>query len=170
MSAVLVIYGSRLGATRSIAERVAERLQVAGLDTDLAAADRIADLPAAGAYVIGSGIYGQHWMKEAAELVRRNRRALAAKPVWLFSSGPVGRWATAPDPMEPREIAGFRQAIRPRDHRVFAGAIDRGTLAGSGLSSVEKFVTRRFMPEGDFRDWAAIDAWGDDIAGELRHP
>ncbi len=167
MTEVLVVYGSRLGATHGIAERVAARLEAAGLDTGLAAADRVADLPAAGAYVIGSGIYGQHWMKEAAELVRRNRSVLAARPVWLFSSGPVGRWATAPNPMEPREIAAFRRAIRPRSHRTFAGALDHGTLPGSGLSSVEKFVSRRFMPEGDFRDWAAIDAWADGIAREL---
>ena len=168
MSEVLVVYGSRLGATRGIAERIGDRLGAGGLDVTLAAADRIADLPKADAYVIGSGVYGQHWMKEAAELVRRNKPALAAKPIWLFSSGPVGQWATAPDPIEPHEIAGFRRAIRPRDHRIFAGAIDRGVLAGSDLSSVEKFVTRRFIPDGDFRDWAAIDAWADGIARELR--
>jgi menaquinone-dependent protoporphyrinogen oxidase len=167
MSEVLVIHGSRLGATRGIAERVAMRLGAAGLSATVTAADPTAALPAADAYVIGSGIYGQHWMKDAAELVRRNSSALAAKPVWLFSSGPVGRWAAAPDPIEPREIAGFRRAIRPKSHRTFAGALDRGTLAGSRLSPVEKFVTRRFMSEGDFRDWAAIDGWADGIAREL---
>jgi menaquinone-dependent protoporphyrinogen oxidase len=164
---VLVVYGSRLGATQGIAERVAARLVAAGLDVGLASAERIADLPEADAYVIGSGVYAQHWMKKAADLVRRNRSALAAKPVWLFSSGPVGSWATAPEPIEPREIAGFRRAIHPRDHRTFAGAIDRGTLDGSDLSSVERFVTRRFMPEGDFRDWPAIEAWADGIAREV---
>ena len=167
MSEVLVVYGSRLGATRGIAERVVARLGAAGLDASVAAADRIADLPAADAYIIGSGVYAQHWMKEAAELVRRNRSTLAAKPVWLFSSGPVGRLATVPNPVETREIAGFRRSIHPRGHRVFAGAIDRATLASSDLSRVESFVTRRFMADGDFRDWAAIDAWADGIAREL---
>jgi menaquinone-dependent protoporphyrinogen oxidase len=164
---VLVVYGSRLGATRGIAERVAVRLGGAGLDVGLASAERIADLRAADAYVIGSGVYGQHWMKKAAELVRRNQSALAAKPVWLFSSGPVGRWAETRDPIEPREIAGFGRAIRPRDHRTFAGALDRATLDGSDLSPVERFVTRRFMLEGDFRDWPAVEAWADGIAREL---
>ena len=166
---VLVVYGSRLGATQGIAERVAARLGAAGLDVGLASAELIADLPEADAYVIGSGVYGQHWMKKAAELVRRNRSALAGKPVWLFSSGPVGRWATAPEPVEPREVAGFRRSIHPRDHQTFAGAIDRGTLDGSDLSSVERFVTRRFMPEGDFRAWPVIEAWADGIARELGH-
>lgn len=164
----MVIYGSRLGATKGIAERIATRLGAAGLSARAAAADPIAALPVADAYVIGSGVYAQHWTKDAAELVRGNRSTLAAKPVWLFSSGPVGRWATAPRQVEPSEVAGFRRAIHPRDHRTFAGALDRGTLAGSGLSTVEKFVTRRFMEDGDFRDWDAIDGWADGIARELR--
>jgi hypothetical protein len=41
---VAVIYGSRLGATRGIAERVATRLGVSGLDIQTAAAERLGDL------------------------------------------------------------------------------------------------------------------------------
>jgi menaquinone-dependent protoporphyrinogen oxidase len=58
--------------------------------------------------------------------------------------------------------------MRPVDHRVFAGALDRSTLDGSDLSAVERFVSRKFIPEGDWRDWAAIDAWADGIARRLR--
>lgn len=62
--------------------------------------------------------------------IRRNRDALANRPVWLFSSGPLG--AEAKDSQgrdkhavtEPREIAEFRETIRPRDHRVFFGVLD----------------------------------------------
>jgi menaquinone-dependent protoporphyrinogen oxidase len=164
---VAVIYGSRLGATRTIAERIAARLGAAGLDVAVEAADRLGELPPADAYVIGSGVYAQHWMKAAAALVQRSRATLSARRVWLFSSGPVGRWATAGNPVEPKEIGGIRRAIRPMDHRVFAGAIDQATLDGSDLSAIEKLVTRKFMAQGDFRDWSAIDAWADGIAREL---
>ena len=163
-----VIYGSRLGSTRGIAERIGTRLSASGLDVQLAAAERLGDLPAADAYVIGSGVYGQHWMKQAAELVKRSKAALSARPVWLFSVGPVGQWASASNPMEPKEIAGFRRSIGPVDHRVFAGAFVRGTLDGAELSAVERFVSRKFLPEGDWRDWTAIDAWADGIARRLR--
>jgi len=165
---VAVIYGSRLGSTRGIAERIATRLGAAGLDVDLAAAERLVELPAAEAYVIGSGVYGQHWMKQAAELVKRSKAALSARPVWLFSVGPVGGWAAASNPVEPKEIGGFRRSIRPVDHHVFAGALDRGTLDGSDLSAVERLVSRRFLPEGDWRDWTAINTWADGIARRLR--
>jgi menaquinone-dependent protoporphyrinogen oxidase len=164
---VLVVYGSRLGATRGIAERIAARLQETGLDANLLPAEQIAELPACDAFVIGSGIYAGHWMKAAAALVRRNRAALSMRPVWLFSSGPVGRWATEHEPIEPKEVAGLRAAIDPRDHRIFAGALDRSSLAKSDLTAIERFVTRTFMPEGDYRDWGQIDAWAKAIARDL---
>src|SRR5271157_3174061 len=164
---VEVIYGSRLGATRGIAERIAARLRASGLDVELAAAERIDALPVADAYIIGSGVYGQHWMKQAAALVRRSRTTLSARPVWLFSVGPIGSWAKSSDPVEPREVAGFRRSIGPVDHRVFAGAFDPAAVEGSDLSAVERFVSRRFLPQGDFRDWAAVDAWADGIACRL---
>jgi menaquinone-dependent protoporphyrinogen oxidase len=163
---VAVIYGSRLGATRGIAERVATQLAGAGLEVSLEAAERLRDLPAADAFVIGSGVYAQHWTKEAAALVKRGAPVLRNRPVWLFSSGPLGRWTSA-SPIETREIAGIRRSIKPLDHRVFAGALDRATLDGSGLSGVERFVSRRFMAEGDFREWAAIDTWAGGIARRL---
>ena len=161
---ILVVYGSRLGATRGIAERIAARLRAKGLDVNLQAAEQVTELPPADAFVIGSGVYGQHWMKDVAALVRRNRGVLSTRPVWLFSSGPVGRWASAPDPVEPKEIAGLRAAIHPRDHRVFAGALDRASIDKSNLTAIERFVTRRFMAEGDCRNWDQIDAWADGIA------
>jgi menaquinone-dependent protoporphyrinogen oxidase len=50
-------------------------------------------LAAYDAFVIGSGVYNAHWLKTAAELVRRNHDLLAERPVWLFSSGPLGTGA-----------------------------------------------------------------------------
>ncbi len=50
------------------------------------------------AVVLGSAVYMGKWMKPATELVDRSGEALAARPVWLFSSGPVG------DPPKPRRI------------------------------------------------------------------
>ena len=35
------------------------------------------------------------------------------------------------------------------------------------MSAVERFIAKRFVPEGDFRDWPAVDAWADEIAHEL---
>ena len=33
--------------------------------------------------------------------------------------------------------------------------------------TIERFVTRKFIAEGDYRDWDRIDAWADGIARDL---
>jgi menaquinone-dependent protoporphyrinogen oxidase len=93
---------------------------------------------------------------------------LASRPVWLFSSGPIGKMATRHEPTEPKGVTGIRRALSPREHRVFFGAWDRSKLDRSKLGLAERIVAKR-LPQGDFRDWAAIEAWADGIARELAH-
>lgn len=51
-----------------------------------------------------------------------------------------------------------------RDHRLFGGRLDK-----SRLSFAERAVVLAFRaPEGDFRDWAEIEAWAREIAGALK--
>lgn len=170
MVRVLVIYATRLGSTRQIAQRIAQRLAQADIEADAVGVDdpvlAIA-LPDRDGYVIGSAIYAGHWLASAVQMVLRYQTSLASRPVWLFSSGPVGETAVSREPTEPKELARIWSAVRPRDHRVFAGALDRGTLADADLGPVERFVAERFVPDGDFREWPAIDAWVDDIVRTL---
>jgi len=114
-----------------------------------------------------------HWQKEAVEFVRRNRAVLAGHPVWLFSSGPLGTEPTdaqgrdLKETAEPKDIAGFTEAIHPREHRVFFGVLDPARLA-MGERALRKLPAgRALLPEGDFRDWAEIEDWADGIARDL---
>lgn len=164
---ILVAYASRLGSTKEIAERIAARLRSHGVEATARPAETVAELTGYEAFVIGSGVYAGHWLSEATEFVGRHSHALSAGPVWLFSSGPVGRLATTTDPVEPSEVGELKTAVGARDHRIFAGALDRRTVDAADLGRVERFVAKRFIPEGDFRDWPQIEAWADDIANEL---
>lgn len=164
---VQVICGTRLGATRQIADRIAHRLARAGLDARSLAPADLVDEPRADAYVLGSGVYGGHWQKALATFARDHAAKLRQRPVWLFSSGPVGDWAVGAAPTEPTEARELRRLLDARDHRVFAGALDRDRVDGSDLSRLERAITRRFIPEGDWRDWDAIDRWADEIAASL---
>jgi menaquinone-dependent protoporphyrinogen oxidase len=109
--------------------------------------------------VIGSAVYFGSWMKEATDFVHCNRDALAARPVWLISSGPTGA-ASLP---EPKEISELKAAVRPQAHREFSGVLDRHLL-----SFAEQLVVKGVRaPEGDFRDWRAIEDWAENIARAL---
>ena len=170
---ILVAYASKHGATQDIAERIAETLRAAGLDAQAQPVTAARDLAAYDAFVIGAAAYMGSWLKEATEFVRRNQALLATRPVWLFSSGPLGTATTDAQGRDllvasgPKEYAEFKETIAPRGVRVFFGALDPNTL---GLSErlLRRLPTgRALLPEGDFRDWAEIEAWAASIAHEL---
>jgi menaquinone-dependent protoporphyrinogen oxidase len=168
---ILVTYASRHGATKQIAERIAGRLHASALD--LPEHRGQPDMLAYDAFVIGSAAYLGHWLPDASAFVREYAGLLSTHPVWLFSSGPLGTDETDAqgrslrESAEPQEIDQLRALIQPRDHHVFFGALDPAHL---GLrDSLIRVVPagRRLLPEGDFRDWAEVDAWAEAIAGEL---
>jgi menaquinone-dependent protoporphyrinogen oxidase len=162
---VLVAYASQYGATRGIAERIAEVLRREGVITELRSVDHPGPVEDAyDAFVVGSAVHAGHWLKPASEFVKANAAALATRPVWLFSSGPIGDAADRPQP-DPAEIGQFQRLFAPRGHVVFGGAFDRAAAETQG-GWLEKTFSR-FIPEGDFRDWPVIEAWARDVAREL---
>jgi menaquinone-dependent protoporphyrinogen oxidase len=169
---ILVAYASQHGATQGIAERIAEQLTAAGVDATAQPVSAAGDLARYDAFVIGSAAYIGHWQKEATEFARRNQAVLAKRPTWLFSSGPLGTEPTDAQgrdqrEAEPNEIAELREAIHPRDHRVFFGALDPRKLGFRDRAIRTLPAGRALLPEGDFRDWADIEAWAGGIADEL---
>lgn len=164
---VLVVHASQFGATKGIADRIAEILVRHGLRAEAHPVASLSSLAGANAVIIGSAVHAGHWLDTATAFVYRHQDELRQVPVWLFSSGPLGDKAVhAPQP-DPREVATFRVLLEPRGHTVFAGAYDRETSDFSQSGLIERTLVRRFMPEGDWRDWVAIDRWAEDIASSL---
>jgi len=159
---VLVAFASRHGATAEIAYTIAAALADHGVGTEVAEIQQVNDVAPYDAVVLGSGIYMGRWVKPAAEFVKAHSGELRSRPVWLFSSGPVG------DPPQPNHpdaaaIEAITSAAGARAHRVFAGKLDR-----SELSLKERAAVRVVgAPEGDYRDWGAIREWAVEIAREL---
>ena len=168
---VLVVYASRYGSTKGIAEFIAGRLRQHGLDAEAQSVDANPDPAAFDAVVIGSAVYLGRWMKEAAGYAERHRSSLASRPVWLVSSGPLTLrdGVTVDDPdVVPHEVATLQDAIHPRGHRVFFGALDPGKLGFAQRTMRHLPAARAVLPEGDFRDWDAIGAWADEIAAAVQ--
>jgi menaquinone-dependent protoporphyrinogen oxidase len=164
---VLVAYATKYGATAEIAEKIGQVLRQAGLRADVLAADRAGDLASYKAVVLGSAVYVGQWRKEAATFLEANEKALAKRPVWLFSSGPTGKG----DPVQLMKGWRFPEAqqpiadrIRPRDIAFFHGVLDM-----KKLSLAEKLIVKGIKaPVGDFRDWEPITAWAAAIADALK--
>jgi menaquinone-dependent protoporphyrinogen oxidase len=157
-----VAAASKYGATGEIAGAIGEVLTEHGLDATVVPCEQVDTVDGYDAVVLGSAVYAGHWRKPARALVERSGDALAARPVWLFSSGPIG---DPPKPEEdPVDVAEVLAATRAREHRVFAGKLVRKQLSfGDKAIAVALRV-----PEGDFRDWAAIKGWAAEIAAALQ--
>jgi len=177
---VFVGYASRHGATQGIAERIAGKLERPGIEVTLEPVERAGAIDGYDAFVIGSAAYMGGWLGEATTFVRRHRKLLASRPVWLFSSGPIGSElvdAKGRDQLEasvPKEFAEFTASIHPRAEQVFFGAYDPDAgPVGMAEGMMARFMRvvpaiRQALPAGDFRDWNAIDAWAETIAHELQ--
>ncbi len=172
---ILVAYASRHGATQGIAERIAHTLKEESFDVTLRPVGQAGPVAEYDAFVIGSAAYYGRWLKEATRFVRRERETLAGRPVWLFSSGPVGSETLnkdGTDPLkaaEPKEFAEFERDLPTRDREVFYGAWDPDLSPNSILERLIRLLpaVRDALPAGDFRDWPAIEAWAHGIAREL---
>jgi menaquinone-dependent protoporphyrinogen oxidase len=172
---VLIAYASRHRATAGIAERIAARLTADGVTAEAREARKVRDAERYDAFVVGSASYMFHWLTEAQRFVHQNLPVLAAHPVWLFSSGPLGTEAVdtkgrdACVAAEPKEWPNLLAALRPRGQRVFFGGYDPAQQpVGFGERMVRLMpAARNALAAGDFRDWAAIDAWADGIAADL---
>jgi menaquinone-dependent protoporphyrinogen oxidase len=159
---VLVTVASRHGATKEIAERIADVLRADGLEVEVKPLMAAGELTSYDAFVIGSALYFGSWLKEATEFVRSNHAVLSEHAVWLFSSGPIGakgdeQGQDVRKAAEPKQLAEVVEALRPRDHRVFFGRLERRKLGllHRLVASLPAFPGS----EGDFRDWDEVRTW-----------
>jgi menaquinone-dependent protoporphyrinogen oxidase len=160
---VLVTAATKHGAPAELAAASGEVLRGDhGLDAVVIPPEQVATIEGYDAVVLGSAVYAGHWLATARELVDRAGAALAGKPVWLFSSGPVG---DPPKPEEdPVDVAEIVATTMAREHRVFAGKLVKQQL-GFGERAI---VVALRVPEGDFRNWSEIKGWASQIADSLR--
>lgn len=161
---LLVAYASKRGSTAEIAEAVADQARQAGLDVDCVESGEVADLSPYDAVIVGSAVYMKRWRGDARRFLRRHRKALAAMPFWVFSSGPTGdpakedpRWS------EPPGIVKRAERLGVREHVVFGGR-----MPVDPQGPIEKAMVEGTPAEfRDRRDWEEIRGWAGRVAREL---
>lgn len=162
MAKILVTYASKHGSTAEISEAIADEIRSQGHEVDCVTTDRASDVAGYDAVVLGSAVYMKRWRREARQFLSRERRVLADRPLWVFSSGPFGE---EPDSAwsEPADVVRTIEKLGARDHVVFGGR-----LPLLPKNFIERSIARSTPSEtSDLRDWEEIRRWAAQIAAEL---
>lgn len=163
---VLVTAATKNGSTGEIAHAIRTVLAERGVQAVVLPPEEVRDIRRYDAVVLGSAVYVGHWLPSATALVQRCSGSWAGRPVWLFSSGPIGdpkRSLVQKMGADPVDLQTVRAVTGAREHRMFAGK-----LAKEDVGPVKRIGLRLFGLQGDFRDWDAIRTWSAGIADALR--
>lgn len=165
---VLVVYASKYGATREIAEVLGAALNERRAEATVAAAGELPEV-AHGVVVVGSAVYHGKWLEDARRFVSARQSELEQRPTWFFSSGPTGGSPESEaavlrscglDTSVPRGMAAAARRIGVRGHATFGGTIGEGATG----------MLARWMPRGDWRDFDQVREWAGVISGEIGVP
>jgi len=158
---VLVATGSKYGSTREVGVAIGEVLSEAGFEVEVQDACDVLSVHYYDAIVVGSAVYGGLWRRDASDLVRDHMIELRRREVYMFS---VGMETVVRPGQKLDEADGLAREVGAKTHQRFPGALEY-----EHLNVGEKAIIRALNPpRGDFRDFAAVRNWADQVASELR--
>lgn len=158
---VLVTAASRHGSTAEIANMIAGILRTSDIEAEVLPPDAVTSVRDYDAVILGSAVYADQWLEPARAFVARHADDLETRPVFLFSSGPLGYPPRRP--VEPADAVAIETSTGAMDLQVFPGR-----LSGRDLNAWERLVaTQMHAPYGDFRPWDDILDWTREIARYL---
>jgi menaquinone-dependent protoporphyrinogen oxidase len=175
----LIVYGTRAGGTRGIAEEIAKTLGEQGYTTlvkDAKDAKRVSvnefDL-----IVIGSSIWATMWSRAATSFIKRNVKVLEGKKVALFASGlsggdPAQRDYGIKNYLE--KVAAKFPSIKPISMELFGGYVDFNSpnffvrILGNAMKKDLQAKGIDVSKPYDTRDMLAIKKWALEIAAKAR--
>ncbi len=165
MNKVLVVYGTKTGCTKGIAEKVGEVLSAAGVSVDVVAAGEKPDPATYDAIVVGSGVRASNWHGAVKSWVASNADALKMKPVAFFTA-----CLTMASESDKADVV--RAYTDPLIAETGVTPIDIGLFAGMNQPKTFSLPERLIMkamkaPEGDFRDFEAVGVWAEALAQKL---
>lgn len=130
------------------------------LTAEARSARAVASVASYDAVVVGGGLYAGRWQQDARRFVRRHRRALADRPLWFFSSGPLDASASERD-IPPAPGVKAMDRLDVRKHVTFGGCLEQGTKG---------WLARMLLRNGkggECQDFTAIEEWAARVATEL---
>jgi len=162
---ILVAYASKCGSTGQVAQAIGQALANAGATVDVRPLNKVSDLSAYRAVVLGSAIRQAKWLPEAAKFVAAHQPALSRVPTAYFT---VCMTLSEDTEESRRKVVTYlepvRQILKPVEEGFFAGKMDYGQLGFVERLMVERVV---HVPQGDFRNWTAIQTWAQALPARL---
>lgn len=158
---ILVAYASKYGSTGGVADAIGQTLCSKGATVDVRLIKNVRDLYAYQGVVLGAPVYMGKWLPEATDFMKQHAESLGRVPLACFLVCMVLHEPT-PDNMA-KALAYLEPVLKavpqltPVGVGAFAGALDYGKLSWA----TRKIMQSRSQPEGDFRDWKAIQAWAE---------
>ena len=173
MARILIAFSTVDGHTRTICERIAERVSSAGhaVKIDEIVDDSMLDVATYDCVVIGASIrYGKH-RPSVFEFIERRRASLESKPTAFFTVNVVARKSGKDTPEGNSYMRKFLEQSRwkPTLLGVFAGKIDYARYGPIDRAMI-RFIM--WMTKGPtdpktciaFTDWAAVDRFADGVS------
>ena len=168
---ILVAYTSYCGSTGGVAEAIAQAFCEKGARVDVRLAKNVASIEGYRAVVVGSAVRAGSWRPEALSFVSQHEKTLAEMPVAyfltctaLYRDTPESR-RTALGYFDP--VLKASPGVKPVDLGCFAGALDYSKMGIIYRTVMKSKMKDKAVPEGDFRDWAAIKAWAETVLLKL---
>jgi menaquinone-dependent protoporphyrinogen oxidase len=179
---VLVVYGTRSGATKGTSEEIAKVLQEENFEVKVVNSkkERIKDISEYGLVVVGSGLAMGDWASEAEDFLKRFQRDLGNKKLAVFISSlkPVEEKAGKPDHVARIQKVGLDDKIlkyhlKPILTGVFGGVIDYNKMNFLMRKSMEIGYKSQLQSGGfkevqpgfyDLREWNEIHDWAKELA------
>lgn len=151
----LIAYDTKNGSTTDVAQAIASRLQEHGWSVDLQPARQVRSLKEFDFLVVGAPIYSGRWLSGGHRMLKKAGQTGPEQhlKVAIFALGP--RRNEGPENWEkPREqfnkALGKHPSVSPVSTALFGGA-----------------DPPKKSPRRDIRDWDAINAWADELAGKM---
>jgi menaquinone-dependent protoporphyrinogen oxidase len=148
-----------------VAQAIGQALANNGATVDVRHINNVSDLSAYRAVVLGSAIRQGKWLPEAKKFVEAHQQALSRVPTAYFT---VCMTLSEDTEENRRKAAAYlepvRQILKPVEEGFFAGKMDYGQLGFVERLMVERVV---HVPQGDFRNWTAIQTWAQALPARL---
>lgn len=166
---ILVAYASRAGSTAGVAEAIGKTLAESGAQVEVRPMTEVADLTPYRAVVAGSAIQDRQWLPEAMQFMRTHRATLSQKP---FAAFLVCMTMSMKNPQYREGVKAWldpvRALVKPVSEGFFAGALDLRKVPSRRKRLMFRLsILFGVWSEGDHRDWDAIRAWANGLAGKL---